>query len=331
MSVQNAPEADMIAISGGAFVMGSDHFYTDEAPAHKVRVDDFLIDSAPVTNREFAKFVAATNYVTVAELPADSEHYPDLDEESALPASLVFIKPPGPVRLDDYNQWWRWQAGACWHRPYGPESGLEGLDDHPAVHIAYADAQAYADWAGKMLPTEAEWEYAARGGLDNQDYAWGDTLEPDGAILANYWRGTFPFANQRGDGGYRTTTIGHYPSNGYGLYDMIGNVWEWTQDWYTDTRLATDARREGKGLVTKSAGKGDCCAIRNPRGGNERASRDPAMPKLKIGRKVLKGGSHLCAENYCRRYRPAARLPQMIDSTASHIGFRCVLRTNVAR
>ena len=322
MSAQEILETGMIAIPGGEFVMGSDRFYPEEAPAHKVKVDDFLIDSAPVTNREFAKFVAATGYVTVAELPSDPEHYPDIDEGDALPASLVFTKTRGPVSLDDYQQWWRWEAGACWRRPYGPDSGLEGLDDHPVVHIAYADAQAYADWAGKMLPTEAEWEYAARGGLDNHDYAWGDALEPDGVQLANYWRGIFPFANQRADGGYRTTAVGHYPPNGYGLYDMIGNVWEWTQDWYGDTRP------KGKSFTVKSGKKADCCAIDNPRGGNERSSRDPAMPKLKIGRKVLKGGSHLCAENYCRRYRPAARLPQMIDSTASHIGFRCVLRTS---
>lgn len=325
MSAQKVDEIGMIAISGGEFVMGSDRFYADEAPAYKVKVDDFLIDSAPVTNREFTKFVAATGYVTIAELPSDPEYYSDIDAGDTSPASLVFTKASGPVSLDDYHQWWRWEVGACWNHPYGPESGLEGLEDHPVVHIAYADAQAYADWAGKMLPTEAEWEYAARGGLNNQDYAWGDALEPDGAILANYWRGIFPFANQRADGGYRTTAAGHYPPNDYGLYDMIGNVWEWTQDWYTDTR------EKGKVPSGKLAKKGDCCAIQNPRGGSERASRDPAMPKLKIGRKVLKGGSHLCAENYCRRYRPAARLPQMIDSTASHIGFRCVLRASTAK
>lgn len=301
----------MRSLSGGRFQMGSGRFYPEEAPVRMVEVDPFWIDEAPVTNREYAKFVAETGYTTVAEIAPDPKQYPGLTLEDAVAGSLVFIRSDRPIPLYDHSQWWAFVPGADWRHPYGPDSSIIGLEDHPVVHIAYADAEAYATWAGKLLPTEAEWEYAARGGLDGADYAWGDALEPEGRVLANYWRGMFPFANQRPDGQYRTTAIGSYPANGFGLYDMIGNVWEWTRDWYAQP--------------TAGKKKGGCCAISNPRGGTMRESFDPNEP-VRIGRKVLKGGSHLCAANYCQRYRPAARHAQMIDSSASHIGFRCVVR-----
>lgn len=303
--------AGMRRIAGGAFTMGSERFYPEERPTRRVRVGDFWIDETPVTNRQFAAFVEATGYRTLAEIAPDPRDYPGLAPEDAVAGSAVFQRTSAPVPLDDYSQWWAFLPGADWRHPAGPDS--EALPDHPAVHIAFADAEAYAAWAGKALPTEAEWEYAARGGLEDADYAWGDELAPGGAILANYWQGLFPFANQRADGGYRTTPVGAYPPNGYGLVDMVGNVWEWTRDWYAVPKTV----RPGKD-------KSPCCAIPDPRGGNLKSSIDPSGSA--IGRKVVKGGSHLCAANYCQRYRPAARHAQPIESPTSHIGFRCVVR-----
>lgn len=309
----------MRRLAGGRFEMGSDRFYPEEAPVRTVAVDPFWIDEAPVTNAQFARFVAATGHVTIAEIAPDPKDYPGLLPDMARAGSLVFEKTAAPVDTNDFTQWWEFRFGADWRHPLGPDSSIEGLDDHPVVHVAYSDAEAYARWAGKSLPTEAEWEYAARGGLDGADYSWGDELAPGGAMLANYWQGLFPFANQMLDGYERTSPVGTYPANGYGLYDMIGNVWEWTADWYAEA----EAPRTGKAARKAPS----CCAIpRNPRGGRERDSYDSAMPGTRIGRKVLKGGSHLCAENYCRRYRPAARHPQAIDSSTTHIGFRCVIR-----
>lgn len=301
-------------VTGGIFTMGSDRFYPEEGPPRRVKVDPFWIDEGPVTNREFAAFVDATGYVTLAEVAPDPADYPGMDPALAQPGSLVFQRTAMPVPLDDPNQWWAFVFGSDWRHPTGPESGIDDILDHPVVQIAYDDAVAYAAWAGKALPTEAEWEFAARGGLD-ADYAWGDELAPGGQVLANYWQGLFPVANLRADGGYRTTPVGSYPANGYGLSDMIGNVWEWTRDWFAD----------GSKLAPKRA----CCAIDNPRGGTRHASFDPGQPAVRIGRRVLKGGSHLCAANYCQRYRPAARHPQMIDSSTSHIGFRCVVRGSI--
>lgn len=305
---------DMIAVPGGTFLMGSDGFYPEESPRRKVMVDPFLIDAIPVTNAQFAKFVSATGHVTVAEIAPHPKDYPGMAPEMAHAGSLVFHKTSGPVPLDEVHRWWRFEFGADWRHPYGSDSSLAGLEDHPVVHVAWSDAQAYAEWAGKELPTEAEWEFAARGGLYDADYAWGDELAPGGAMLANYWQGLFPFANQCLDGWERTSPVRTFPPNGYGLYDMIGNTWEWTADWYAEP------------LVPKKRKPGTCCTLDNPRGGNRATSFDPAHPTVRIGRKVLKGGSHLCAENYCRRYRPAARHPEMIDSSTSHIGFRCVVR-----
>ncbi|WP_448665139.1 formylglycine-generating enzyme family protein [Sphingomonas sp. CJ20] len=304
----------MRRIPGGVFTMGSERFYPEEAPVRRVRVDPFWIDETPVTNDQFAAFVAATGHVTLAEIAPDPADYPGLLPELAQAGSLVFEKTAGPVPMHDVTQWWLYLFGADWRHPTGPESTLAGLGDHPVVHIAHADALAYARWAGKALPTEAEWEFAARGGLEDADYAWGDALAPGGAMLANYWQGAFPHANSLLDGWERTSPVRSYPPNGYGLYDMIANVWEWTDDWWSLP----------EGGANK--GQGSCCIPANPRGGSEAASIDPAAQALGTGRKVLKGGSHLCAESYCQRYRPAARHPQPIDTSTSHVGFRCVVR-----
>lgn len=302
----------MRRLAGGVYAMGSERFYPEEAPVRRVRVDPFWIDETPVTNLAFDRFVAATGYKTLAEIAPDPRDYPGMAPEMSQPGSLVFEPTSGPVDLSDYNQWWRFSFGADWRHPTGADSGLDGLEDHPVVHVAYADAKAYARWAGKTLPTEAEWEYAARGGLEGAEYAWGEELEPGGAVLANYWQGDFPHQNSLLDGYFRTSPVRTYPANGFGLFDMIANVWEWTSDWYALPRQETKP-------------KGSCCIPDNPRGPRESESRDPHAPA--IPRKVLKGGSHLCAESYCQRYRPAARHPQPIDSATSHIGFRCIIRS----
>ena len=303
----------MRLLPGGSFVMGSMHFYPEERPLRRASVDAFWIDQAPVTNAQFARFVSETRYLTVAEAAPDPRDYPGLDPALAVPGSLVFHPPSELVPLYDHSAWWRFVPGAQWRHPFGPESDLEGRDDHPVVQVAYADAEAYARWAGKSLPTEAEWEFAARGGLVDAEYAWGSELAPDGEILANYWLGEFPHSTAKPNGDWGTTPIGRYPANGFGLSDMIGNVWEWTRDWY------------GSPIASNSG----CCQIANPRGAKLHDSYEPGA-EVRIGRKVLKGGSHLCAVNYCQRYRPAARHPQAIDSATSHIGFRCVSRRGVA-
>lgn len=305
--------AEMVRIPAGRFTMGSDEHYPEEAPAHEVEVSDFLMDVMLVTNREYAVFVEETGHVTVAEVAPRAEDYPGAIPEMLRAASLVFSPPPGPVPLGDWSRWWSWTFGADWRHPFGPDSSLDGLMDHPVVHVAHEDALAYARWAGKDLPTEAEWEYAAWGGNSDREYAWGDELEPGGRHMANVFQGKFPHFNSKADGYARTSPVGSFPANAFGLFDMIGNVWEWTQDWYSE--------RHTKGVPGKA-----CCAPVNPRGAAIDASYDPAMPDIRIPRKVLKGGSHLCTPDYCRRYRPAARHAQTIDSSMSHIGFRCVVR-----
>lgn len=305
----------MTAIPGGTFAMGSERFYPEEAPVRQVKVDPYWIDAKPVSNADFAAFVAATGYVTIAEQIPNAADYPHLDASVLVAGSLVFLPPDRPVSLDDWSQWWAFVAGADWRHPTGPDSDIAGLSDHPVVHIAYPDATAFAKWAEKSLPTEAEWEFAARGGLEGADYAWGDDLEPDGRILANYWQGSFPNDTTKADDAFRTSPAGTFPPNGYGLFDMIGNVWEWTRDWYAPPP------------VEKAGG---CCIVANPRGATLGQSYDPAFPQARIGRRVVKGGSHLCAPSYCRRYRPAARHAQMIDSSTSHIGFRCVSRASIS-
>ena len=301
---------DMVRIEGGSFVMGSDHHYPEERPAHKVAVDGFWIDRHAVTNREFARFVEATGHVTLAERPADPADYPGADPAMLAPASVVFVPPPGRVDLRNHYNWWQYVPGADWRHPRGRDSSLEGLDDHPVVHVAYEDALAYAQWAGKDLPTEAEWEFAAKGGGDGTEFAWGDELAPDGRHMANTWQGEFPWQAEPADGFLWTAPVGSFDPNGYGLYDMIGNVWEWTSDWYQE-----------HGRIQQHA----CCTLQNPRGAEREASMDPNNP-VQIPRRVMKGGSHLCAPNYCRRYRPAARMAQPVDTSTCHVGFRCVVR-----
>ena len=304
----------MVRLPGGAFRMGSDKHYKEEAPAHQAYVDSFWMDRTPVTNRQFRDFVRATGHVTVAELVPDARGYPGALPEMIYAGSLVFTPPQGRVvDLRDWSQWWRLLRGADWRHPYGPGSSINGLDNHPVVHVAFADALAYAAWVGKDLPSEAEWEFAARGGLESAEFAWGDDFTPSGRYMANTWQGQFPHQNTCEDGFDRTSPVKAFPPNGYGLFDMIGNVWEWTSDWYAE-RHEEDAPKA-------------CCTPRNPRGGNEDGSFDPRLPEVRIPRKVLKGGSHLCAPNYCRRYRPAARHAQPIETSTSHVGFRCVLRT----
>jgi formylglycine-generating enzyme len=312
--MRSSDRIGMAQVPSGTFLMGSDRHYPEEAPAHQVAVSSFWIDCTPVTNRQFRQFVEATGYRTIAEIAPDPKNYPGALPHMLKPGSLVFSPPHHPVDLRDFSQWWRFAFGANWRRPSGRGRSNRGLEDHPVVHVAFQDVQAYAAWAGKDLPTEAEWEYAARGGLDGTEFAWGDELLPDGHHMANVWQGSFPHENLASDGYTRTSPVGVFPGNGYGLVDMIGNVWEWTIDWFS-ARHDTDVPTP-------------CCVPVDPRGGPQSASYDPREPRrTPIPRKVVKGGSHLCAPNYCRRYRPAARHAQPIDSGMSHVGFRCVIRT----
>lgn len=291
------PSDDFVQIPAQTALLGSDdERHPEEQPAREVTVDAFSMARHQVTNAEFAAFVDATGYVTVAERPIDPADFPDAPPENLQPGSMVFRRTAGPVDLRHLDQWWSWTPGACWNHPRGPKSGLPGRDHHPVVHVAFEDAAAYASWAGLTLPTEAQWEVAARGGLAATTYTWGDAPESPGQRLANYWHGEFPYLP---DTGYGTTQpVGSFAPNGYGLFDMAGNVWEWTADWWSDDRSA-----------------GSCCAA---------DSYDPHQPQFAIGRRVVKGGSFLCADSYCLRYRPAARRPQMVDTGMSHIGFRCI-------
>jgi formylglycine-generating enzyme required for sulfatase activity len=293
--------------------MGSNRHYPEERPVHSVSVDGFWIDRHLVTNEEFACFVEATGHLTFAELPPDPADYPGALPEMLYEGSLVFVKPGGPVDRSQIGNWWQYMRGADWRHPQGPGSSLAGRERHPVVHVTYGDAEAYARWAGKELPTEAEWEFAARGGLEGATYAWGDEFMPGGRNMANTWQGEFPWYNRVDDGYEGTSPVDAFPANGYGLLDMIGNVWEWTTDWYS---------RGHQGDSPKP-----CCGLpHNPRGCVESESCDPAQPAIRVPRKVLKGGSHLCAPNYCRRYRPAARFPEPVDTSACHVGFRCIMR-----
>ena len=304
-------------IPGGTFRMGADQGYPEEAPAHPVAAGGFWMDEHAVTNDEFAAFVDATGYRTVAERPPDPAAYPGAQPELLRPGSAVFLMPSGPVRMDDIHSRWAYVPGADWRHPEGPGSGLEGRGRHPVVHVAFEDAAAYAAWAGKALPTEAEWEFAARGGLDGAAFCWGDAFTPDGRHMANTWQGEFPFQDLGADGFTGRAPVGSFPPNGHGLYDMAGNVWQWTTDWYSDRH--------------PPAAESPCCVPRDPRGGAEALSHDPAQPGIRIPRKAIKGGSFLCAPNYCRRYRPAARHPQTVDTSTCHIGFRCLARVGAAR
>lgn len=299
-----AAERGMIWLAGGEFTMGSDQHYPEERPERRARTEGFWIDETPVTNRQFAEFVEATGYRTFAEIPPRAEDYPGAPAENLKAGSMVFVGSAQPVRPDRPEMWWDFVHGADWRHPTGPESTLEGLEDHPVVHLALVDIEAYCEWAGTTLPSEAEWEFAARAGLDDAEYAWGSEFEPDDKPQANTWQGAFPYHNNLKDGWLRTSPVRTFDKSHYGLYDMIGNVWEWTTDWWSEG-TATDTRT--------------CCSVKRT---DSAAPGDP----LKIPRRVLKGGSHLCAPNYCRRYRPAARHAHPIDTSTSHIGFRCVLR-----
>jgi sulfatase modifying factor 1 len=293
----SARPARMVFVPGGSFLMGSNDFYVEERPARREAVRGFWVDQHPVTNAQFRQFVGATGYVTFSERPPDPANYPDADPSLLVPGSLVFRKPRGPVDLRDYRAWWEYAPGADWQHPEGPGSTIEGRDDHPVVHVAHEDACAYAAWAGKALPTESEWEFAARGGLEGAPYAWGETFAPEGRAMANTWQGRFPWENLKADGYEGTSPVDAFPANGYGLHDMIGNVWEWTASPFAP-------HHDGY--------KKSCCVPRES-GGH-------------AARLVVKGGSHLCAPNYCLRYRPAARQGEAIDTSACHIGFRCVVR-----
>ena len=300
---------EMLWISGGAFRMGSDRHYPEEAPAHVVTVGGYWIDRYATTNVHFARFVEQTGYKTVAERPPNADDYPGAKPELLQPASVVFQKPRGPVDMRNHFNWWTYVPGANWRRPEGPDSSLEGRMDHPVVHVAYEDVEAYAAWVGKELPTEAEWEFAARGGLEGATYAWGEEFLPGGRHMANTWQGHFPWRNLASDGYDTTAPVGQFPPNNYGLYDMIGNVWEWTSDWYQAHRDVPQ-----------------CCGSVNPTGGDREKSYDPQVEAVRIPRKVIKGGSFLCSPNYCRRYRPASRMAQPIDTSACHVGFRLIIR-----
>ena len=304
----------MAWVPGGTFAMGSADFYPEEAPVHHVAVDGFWMDQHPVTVRAFERFVAATGYVTVAERPLDPGDYPDADPHLLVPGSLVFRATDGPVDLRNWANWWEYRPGASWSHPDGPESGIAGHQRHPVVHVAAEDAEAYAAWAGKSLPTEAEWEFAARGGLDGAVFAWGNEFAPRGRMMANTWQGEFPWQNLRTDGYNRTSPVAGFDPNGYGLYDMTGNVWEWTADYFAPHDHDGDEAFR------------PCCVPQNPRVTDADRSLVAGEPGAHIPRRVIKGGSHLCAPNYCLRYRPAARQAEAIDTSTSHIGFRCIVR-----
>ena len=302
---------NMVRVPGGSFLMGSEDFYPEERPVRPVEVDGFRMDEHLVTVAEFRRFVQATGYVTLAERPLDPRQYPGADPALLHPGSLVFRQAAGPVDLSDVTQWWRYTPGASWRHPAGPGSTLDGLDRHPVTHVAAEDADAYAAWAGKELPTEAEWEFAARGGLAGAVFTWGDDETPRGRVMANTWQGEFPWQDLKTGRWHRTTPVKSFRANGFGLYDMAGNVWEWTSDYFA------------AGPAAPARG---CCAPRNPRVTSAAASLVPGQPGAHIPRRVIKGGSHLCAPNYCLRYRPAARQGEAVDTSTSHLGFRCIVR-----
>jgi formylglycine-generating enzyme required for sulfatase activity len=294
----------MCWIPGGDFAMGSTEFYPEEQPVHRERVEGFWLDEHPVTVAEFRRFVKATGHRTTAETAPSAEDFPAADPAQLVPGSLVFRPTTGPVRLDDYTQWWAWTPGADWRHPEGPGSTVNGRDRHPVTHVSLFDARAYAAWAGKELPTETEWEYAARGGLDGARFAWGDEELVHHQRQANSWQGEFPWQNLLEDGFAGTSPVGAFPASPYGLLDITGNVWEWTIDpWTTSHEVRDDPVPS-------------CCAPAGPASGT-------AEP---YPRRVVKGGSHLCAPSYCLRYRPAARQGQTEDTSTGHLGFRCLVR-----
>lgn len=316
-SGRTLPDADqMVTVPAATFWMGSDDHYPEESPRHEAHVDTFAIRTTAVTNAEFAEFAEETDYVTVAERPVDTADYPGAPPENLVAGSLVFTMTAGPVDLRHLSQWWTWTPGASWRAPEGPGSTIHDRLDHPVVHVAFEDAESFASWAGQSLPTEAQWECAARGGLEARAFVWGDEATPDGQYLANFWQGEFPWRNSLADGFAGTAPVGSFAANGFGLFDMAGNVWEWTRDFFSDHHPTAEAT---------------CCVPASSRRSAARASMDPLQPQFSIPRRVIKGGSFLCADNYCLRYRPAARRPQPVDTGMSHIGFRTVLTQPVPK
>ena len=292
----------MVWIPARQFTMGSDHeTFPDARPLHSVELDGFYMDRNEVTNAQFARFVRATGYVTVAERKPDPKLYPGVPPDKLVPGSVVFTPPKGTVPLDDVAQWWQYVPGASWKHPEGPGSDIGKRQNHPVVHVCWEDAAAYAQWAGKSLPTEAQWEYAARGGLPQKAYVWGDTLRPQGKVMANTFQGRFPGNNTREDGYARTAPVGSFPANGFGLYDMSGNVWEWCADWYRPDYYAASPKQ-------------------NPSGPSDSFDpQEPGTPK-----RVQRGGSFLCSDQYCSRYMPGGRGKGDVLTGTSHVGFRCV-------
>jgi formylglycine-generating enzyme len=299
MSIASPSRKGMVLVRGGTFAMGSDAFYPEELPVREMAVGDVWVDEHPVTNAQFRRFVKDTGHVTVAERAPDAADFPGADTALLVPGSQVFTPTPGPVPLDDWTRWWRWQPGTDWRHPEGPGSTLHGRDLHPVVHVGWEDAQAYARWCGKDLPTEAEWEHAARGGLEQATYPWGDEFRPRGRVMANTWHGRFPYENLRPHGFVGTSPVRSFPPNGYGLYDVAGNVWEWTNSRWSDQ-------------PDEESVSAACCA--------------PQQEITEEERRITKGGSHLCAPSYCHRYRPAARQGHAVRSTTGHLGFRCITR-----
>lgn len=300
------PEHDgMVWLPGGNFLMGSEDFYPEESPIRRAAVEGLWIDEHPVTVAQFRRFVEARDYLTWAEKAPDANDYPEALPELLVPGSLVFTGADGPVDLVDIRNWWSWVPGAQWRYPEGSGSTLHGRELHPVTHVAYEDASAYAAWAGKELPSEAEWEYAARGGLEGATFIWGNEFAPEGRMMANTWQGDFPWENTLLDGYKLTSPVKDFPANEYGLFDMAGNVWEWTNDLF----------------ATRTGPAASCCAPQNRQMEAPSGAREERFP-----RHVIKGGSHLCAPNYCLRYRPAARQGEPLDTTTSHIGFRCIKR-----
>ncbi|WP_210418490.1 formylglycine-generating enzyme family protein [Agromyces intestinalis] len=299
----------LVPIPAGRFLMGSAEFSADETPVHVREVATFELEQHPVTNEQFAAFVADTGYVTVAERDLDPADFPGVDPAVLVPGGLVFTPTAGPVDLGDWSQWWRWRAGATWREPGWPGPTADERPRHPVVMVAYEDAATYAAWAGRRLPTEAEFEYAARGGLEGARFAWGDEEFPGGRLMVNRWQGRFPYENTGAAGWVGPSPVGTFPPNGYGLVDMTGNVWEWTTDAYAPRHVVP-------GLADTAV---DAGGRRNLLGS---ASGETSGEASEV-RRVLKGGSHLCSPEYCLRYRPAARSPQSEDTATTHIGFRC--------
>jgi formylglycine-generating enzyme required for sulfatase activity len=297
----------MVWVPAGEFWMGTDEpSMTDARPLHRVYVDGFWMDRTEVTNESFARFVEKTGYKTVAERPLDPKDFPNVPPEALVPGSIVFSPPSQAVPLSNHLAWWSYVPGATWRTPEGPKSNVDGRAQHPVVHVAYEDAAAYCRWAGKRLPTEAEFERAARGGLDRKRFAWGEEMKPGGKPQANTFQGHFPDRNTKEDGHAGTAPVASYPANPFGLHDLSGNVWEWCSDWYRPDTYAKDAAA------------GD--VVKNPHGPSD--SFDPAEPG--IPKRVQRGGSFLCNDSYCSRYVPGGRGKGAIDSGTTHIGFRCV-------